>query len=392
MKIARRIQDVQDSMTLALDAKAKAMQAEGIDVLGFAAGEPDFDTPEPIKRRAIKAIESGFTRYTPASGTPDLKKAIVQKLQAEMGLAYKPAEVIVSCGAKHSLYNIFMTLVDEGDEVIIPAPYWLTYPEQVRMAGGESVIIETTLEQNFKITPAQLEAAITPRTVALIMNSPSNPTGMLYTREEMEALAEVLKKHPKVVIVSDEIYEKLIYGDQKHVSFAQLSPEFKERTLLVNGMSKSYAMTGWRIGYVAGSLDFINAMGRLQSHSTSNPTSFCMPASVTAVEECEGDIDKMREAFNERRLEMTRLLNEIPGVKCPEPMGAFYCFPDVSALYAQLGVSGSIEFCEKLLVDAKVALVPGAPFGADQCVRLSYATSMDKIREGLKRIREFLTK
>lgn len=390
MKVGQRILTVQESMTLALDAKAKAMIAEGQDVLGFAAGEPDFNTPEPIKRRAIKEIEAGNTKYAPASGTVDLKKAIAAKLKRDNGLDYKPSQIIINCGAKHSLYNIFMTLLDEGDEVIIPAPFWLTYPEQVAMGGGKSVFIQTDVTQNYKITPAQLEAAITPKTVALILNSPSNPTGMLYTREELAALGEVLERHPNVVIVSDEIYEKLIYGGHQHVSIAQISDSLKQRTLLVNGMSKAYAMTGWRMGYVAGDQEFIAAMGRLQSHSTSNPTTFCMPPSVTALEECEGDIDRMRVSFDERRLEMTRLLNELPGVRCPEPMGAFYCFPDVSATYARLGVKGSIEFCEKLLLEAKVALVPGAPFGNDQCVRLSYATGMAKIREGLRRVGEFL--
>ena len=392
MKIGQRIQNVQESMTLALDAKAKAMKAEGVDVLGFAAGEPDFDTPEPIKRRLIKEVEAGNTKYAPASGTVDLKKAVAAKLKRDQGLDYKPGQIIINCGAKHSLYNIFMTLLEEGDEVIIPAPYWLTYPEQVGMAGGKSVFIQTSVAQNFKITPAQLEAAITPRTAALVLNSPSNPTGMLYTREELEGLGAVLERHPNVAIVSDEIYEKLVYGGQKHVSIAQISESLKERTLLVNGMSKAYAMTGWRMGYVAGPQDFIAAMGRLQSHSTSNPTTFCMPASVTALEECEGDIERMRLAFDERRLEMVKLLNEIPGVRCPEPMGAFYVFPDVSETYAKLGVKGSIEFCEKLLLEAKVALVPGAPFGNDQCVRLSYATAMPKIHAGLQRIREFLSR
>lgn len=378
-------------MTLALDAKAKAMIADGIDVLGFAAGEPDFDTPDPIKQQAIKDITRGFTKYTPASGTLDLKKAIAAKLKRDQGLDYKPNQIIVSCGAKHSLFNIFLTLAEPGDEVIIPTPFWLTYAEQVTVTGAQSVFVETTVAQNFKLTPSQLEAAITPKTVALIINSPSNPTGMLYTRREFEALAEVLERHPQVTIISDEIYEKLVYGGAEHVSIAQISPAIKERTLLVNGMSKAYSMTGWRIGYVAGPAAFIDAMGRLQSHSTSNPVSFCMPASVTALEQCEDDITRMRLAFDERRLEMVRLLNAIPGVKCPEPMGAFYVFPDVSATYARLGVSGSIEFCEKLLAEAKVACVPGMPFGNDQCIRLSYATAMGKIQEGLKRISAFLS-
>jgi aspartate aminotransferase len=390
MKIARRIQNVQESLTLALTAKAKAMKAEGLDVIGFGAGEPDFDTPEPIKQRAIDELKAGNTKYAPASGTVNLKRAVAAKLKRDQGLEYDPSQIIINCGAKHSLFNIFLTLVDDGEEVLIPAPYWLTYPEQVRMAGGNPVILDTGVDQNFKVTPQQVEAAITPRTVAILINSPSNPTGMLYTRSEMEALAAVLERHPQVTIVSDEIYEKLIYGGEEHVSLAQLSPALKERTLLVNGVSKAYSMTGWRIGYTAGPVDFIKAMGRLQSHSTSNPTSFAMPAAETALAECDGDTAQMCVAFDERRKVIVGLLNAIEGVRCPEPMGAFYVFPDVAALYEKKGVSGSIELCDKMLTEANVGCVPGAPFGDDRCIRLSYATSMENIREGLKRIVKFL--
>ena len=390
MKVSKRIQSVQESMTLALDAKAKAMIAQGIDVLGFAAGEPDFDTPDSIKQRAIKEIEGGNTKYAPASGTLALKKAVASKLKRDQGLDYEPAQIIINCGAKHSLYNIIMTLMEPGDELILPAPYWLTYPEQVTMAGGTSVILPTTVEGDFKITPDQLEAAITPRTVALLLNSPSNPTGMVYSRAELKALAEVLLRHPQVTVISDEIYEKLIYGGQKHVSIAQLSPQIQERTLIVNGMSKAYAMTGWRMGYTAGPKPFIAALGRMQSHSTSNPTTFCMPAAMTALEECEGEIDRMRLAFDERRQAIVELLNALPGVNCPQPQGAFYVFPDFSAAYERVGVPGSMEFCEKLLLEGKVVCVPGKPFGEDRCIRLSYATSMEKIQEGIRRIREFL--
>lgn len=390
MRIARRVQDVRESLTLALTARAKALKEEGIDVIGFGAGEPDFDTPEPIKRRAIAEIEAGNTKYTPASGTPALKKAVVEKFRRDQGLDYAPGQIVISCGAKHSLYNIFMSLVDDGDEVIIPAPYWLSYPEMVTMAGGRSVFVEAAVEQQYKIAPAQLEAAITPRTVVFLINSPSNPTGMVYTREELKGLAAVLERHPEIVIVSDEIYEKLVYDGAEHVSIAQLSPALKERTLVVNGMSKAYAMTGWRLGYVAGPLEIVKAMGRLQSHSTSNPTTFCMPAAITALEECEGEIERMVAAFDDRRREMVRLLNGMNGVRCPEPRGAFYTFPDVSAAYARLGVSGSIEFAEKLLNEAKVSVVPGEPFGDDHCIRLAYATSMDKIQTGLARLAQFL--
>lgn len=390
MKIARRIQNVRESLTLALTAKAKAMKEEGIDVVGFGAGEPDFDTPEPIKQRAIAEINAGNTKYTPASGTPALKKAIVDKLKRDQGLDFTPAQVIISCGAKHSLYNIFMSLVDDGDEVIIPAPYWLSYPEMVTMAGGRSVFVEAAVEQNYKITPAQLEAAITPRTVAFLMNSPSNPTGMVYSRDELAALGEVLERHPQIVVISDEIYEKLVYDGTEFTSIAQLSPALKERTLVVNGMSKAYSMTGWRLGYVAGPLELIKAMGRLQSHSTSNPTTFCMPAAVTALETCEAEITRMVAAFDERRREMVKRLNAMNGVRCPEPRGAFYTFPDVSSTYKRLGVSGSIEFAEKLLAEASVSVVPGEPFGDDHCIRLSYATSMANIVKGLDRLAKFL--
>jgi aspartate aminotransferase len=389
MKIARRIQSVQESMTLALTAKAKQMQAEGIDVISFGAGEPDFDTPEVVKDRAISELKKGNTKYTAASGTPEMKKAVCAKLKRDQELTYEPSQIIINCGAKHSLYNVFMTLVDDGDEVIVPAPYWLTYPEQVTMAGGKTVVIEAGAAQHFKITPEQLEKAITAKTVALVLNSPSNPTGMVYTRQELEALATVLEKHPNVVVVSDEIYEKLVYGEARHFSIAQI-PGFQERTLLVNGMSKAYSMTGWRLGYTAGPKAFIKALDNMQSHSTSNPTTFCMPAAVTALEQCEGDIQNMVKAFDERRREIVKLLNAIPGVKCPEPLGAFYVFADVSARFADKGARGSIDFCEKMLAEARVNCVPGQPFGEDHCIRLSYACSLENIREGLRRIAEWL--
>ena len=390
MKIAKRIQNVQESLTLALTAKAKAMKAQGIDVIGFGAGEPDFDTPEIIKQRGISEIQKGNTKYAEASGTIELKRAIAAKLLRDQKLEYKPQQVIVNCGAKHSCYNVITTMVDDGDEVIIPAPYWLTYPELVTMAGGKSVFITAGVDQDFKITPAQLEAAITPRTVLFILNSPSNPTGMVYTRAELEALGEVLLRHPQVAIMSDEIYEKLVYGGAEHVSIAQLSPGLKERTLIVNGHSKAYSMTGWRLGWVAGPLDFIDAMGRMQSHSTSNPTTFCMPAGITALEEGEPLVAEMRESFDERRKAIVKLLNAVPGIRCPEPLGAFYVFPDASEAIKAKGCSGSIEFCEKLLEEARVSCVPGQPFGADFCIRLSYATSMKNIEEGVKRIKEWL--
>lgn len=389
IKINPRIQRVTESATLALDAKAKAMKAAGVDVIGFGAGEPDFNTPEPIRRRAEEAIEAGVTKYTPSSGTIELRKAICEKLDRENGIQYTPDQVIVSCGAKHTLYNIFLTMLEDGDEVIVPAPFWVSYTEQIMMAGGKPVILPTGPEQSFKITPRQLAEAITPRTVAFLLNSPSNPTGMVYTPDEIRALAAVLAEHPGVTIVSDEIYEKLIYGGAEHLSIASISPAIKERTLTVNGMSKTFAMTGWRVGYCAGPKEFIAAMGRLQSHSTSNPTSFCQSAAVAALRDVASEVETMRKAFDERRQYMLKRFAEIEGVNCPEPLGAFYVFPDVSALYERVGVSGSMDFCDRLLNDAKVACVPGAPFGEDRCIRLSYACSMENIKKGLDRIQEF---
>ena len=388
MKISQRIQSVQPSMTLALTARAKALKAQGVDVISFGSGEPDFDTPDVVKERAIEELRAGNTKYAPASGTPALKQAVADKLRRDQGLDYAPEQIIINCGAKHSCYNIFMTLLDDGDEVILPAPYWLTYPEQIAMAGGRSVVLETGAAQGFKITPEQLEGALTDRTVALLLNSPNNPSGIVYTREELEALAAVLERHPKVVVISDEIYEKMVYGGATHVSPAQLSDAMRERTLIVNGMSKAYAMTGWRLGWVAGPKPFIKAMGNLQSHSTSNPVSFCMPAGITALEECEEEATRRCEVFDTRRREIVSLLNAIDGVHCPEPMGAFYVFPDVSKCYKRLGVASSLEFCEKMLDEVRVACVPGAPFGDDACIRLSYAVSMDAIRTGVGRLAE----
>ncbi len=392
IKINARIAGVSESLTLALTAKAKAMRAEGIDVIGFGAGEPDFDTPALISAKAIADINAGVTRYTPASGTPELKKAVCEKLKRENNLDYSPDQVLISCGGKHTLYNIFTTMLEEGDEVIVPAPYWLSYPEQIAMAGGKTVVLETGADSNYKITPEQLAGAITPRTVAFLFNSPSNPTGMVYTPDEIRALAAVLEDHPQITIVSDEIYERLLYGGAEHLSFAAVSPEIYERTLTVIGMSKTYAMTGWRIGYCAGPAGFIKAMGRLQSHSTSNPTAFCQGASALALAEADSEVQKMREAFDERRVKMVARLNAIDGVNCPEPLGAFYVFPDVSALFARAGVSGSIEFCERLLAEAHVACVPGEPFGDDRSIRLSYALAPGQIATGLDRLEAWIAK
>ncbi len=392
LKINAKIRRVAESTTLAMTARAKAMKAQGINVIGFAAGEPDFDTPEVVRKRAIADIESGVTRYTESSGTLELRKTICAKLKRENNLDYAPEQVIVSCGGKHTLYNIFETMLEAGDEVIVPIPYWLTYPEQIHMAGGECIYIPTSAESNYKITPAQLDKAITKKTLAFLFNSPSNPSGMVYTPDEIRALAAVLERHPHVAVISDEIYERLLYGGMTHLSFAAASPAMKERTLTVNSMSKTYAMTGWRIGYCAGASDFVQAMGRMQSHSTSNPTTFCQSASIAALNEAEADVEKMRRSFDERRKDMLARVRAIPGVRCPEPLGAFYVFADVGDLYPTAKVRGSMEFCDRLLNEAQVVCVPGEPFGDDRSIRLSYAIAPKAIAEGLDRIAAFVKK
>jgi len=393
MKIARKVQNVSESLTLALTAKAKQMKKEGIDIIGFGAGEPDFDTPDHIKQVAIEDLKKGFTKYTPASGIPELKQAVCEKLKRENQLDYTPKQILISCGAKHSLYNAIIAIVDDGDEVIIPAPYWLTYPEQVKAAGGKPVFINAPAEADFKITPAQLHKAITKKTVAVILNSPSNPTGAVYSKAELEALGKVIVGKD-IAVITDEIYEKILYDGAEHHSIAALSPELKKRAIVVNGVSKSYSMTGWRIGYAAGPEEVIAAMSRLQSHSTSNPTSFCQNASIAALTGDQSNIQMMLKAFDERRRYMVETLNKIPGVKCTMPKGAFYVFPDVSGAYTKkLGgenIQGSMALSEYLLKEAKVAVVPGVAFGDDNCVRLSYATSLENIKKGLERIAQAL--
>ena len=393
--LSRRAQIINPSPTLAISAKAKQMKADGIDVIGFGAGEPDFDTPAHIKKAAVEALDAGLTKYTPASGTPELKKAICRKLLEENGLEYDPAQVIISCGAKHSLYNAVQVLCEEGDEVIIPSPYWVTYPEQVRLAGAEPVVIRTTEETAFKITPAMLEEKITPRTKLLILNSPSNPTGAVYHREELEALAAVIEMRG-IHVLSDEIYEKILYDGLEHVSIAGLSDTMKRLTVVINGVSKAYSMTGWRIGYAAGEKEIIAAMGKLQSHSTSNPTTFAQKASVDAISGPQECVAEMVAEFDSRRKYMVERVRGIEGMTCLMPEGAFYLFPNISPLYGKnfngAAIDGSDSFAKAILDDMKVALVPGSGFGADECIRLSYATSMGNIRGGLDRIEEFVSK
>jgi len=393
MKISKRIVNISESMTLALTAKARQMKKNGIDVVGFGAGEPDFDTPEYIKNVAIEDIQKGVTKYTDTSGTLELREAVCKKLKRDNDLDYTPRQIIISPGAKFSLYIAILALCDDGDEVIIPSPYWLTYPEQVKASGGASVFIETSVDSEFKITPNQLKKAISPRTVALILNSPSNPTGAVYTRKELEDIADVILE-TNVVVISDEIYESLVYDDAEFASFPSLRPELKDRTVLVNGVSKTYSMTGWRIGYAAGPSEIIDAMSRLQSHSTSNPTSFVQRACAVAMLGDQSFVEEMRQAFDKRRRYMVERLNSFPWVKCAVPKGAFYAFPDVSACYGKkLGgriVKGSMDMAEALLEEFKAGVIPGLPFGDDRCIRLSYAMSMAEIEKGLDRIEKAL--
>lgn len=381
MKISNRIKEVKESPTLAITAKAKEMRQKGEDVISFGAGEPDFDTPLPIKSAAIKAIESGFTKYTPSSGIPELKKAVCEKFQRDNGLSYEPGQIIISCGAKHSLYNIFQIICDEGDEVIIPSPYWVSYIEMVRLAGGVPVILRTEQKDGFKVRQGVLKKALTKKTVAFILNSPSNPTGSIYNRSELESLAEILIDR-KVAVVSDEIYEKLIYADEGHVSFASLGKEAYGLTFVVNGVSKTYAMTGWRIGYLAApNKELSSAIGRLQDHSTSNPTSFAQKAALEAIIGDQDCVKNMVSEFKNRRDFMVQKINGIKGISCMIPKGAFYVFCDISGTEM-----GSFEFARRLLDEAKVAVIPGEPFGWDTHIRLSFAVGIEDIKKGLDRI------
>ncbi len=371
------------SATLAITSEAKRLKQEGIKVCAFAAGEPDFDTPDCIKQACATALMNGQTKYAPASGLPELTAAIAKKLQVENGCTYAPNQIVVSNGGKHSLALVFQTLISAGSEVIVPAPFWLSYPEMIRVAGGNPVIIQTTVDSNFKMTPEQLEAAITDKTVAIVINSPSNPTGVMYTPEELRTLGDIAIKHD-IMIISDEIYEKMVYGDVPFVSMASFSPEHYEHTITVNGFSKTFAMTGWRLGYTAAPLRFIKPLASLQSHCASAPNTFAMWGAKAAIEEASGDVAKMVEAFSARRKRILELLGEIEGIKCATPDGAFYVFPNI----ASFGLS-SLEFAQRLLAEKQVAVVPGIAFGNDRCIRFSYACSMDNIEEGLARFKEF---
>ncbi len=393
--LSKRAQSISPSPTLGITARAKAMKADGIDIIGFGAGEPDFDTPDHIKQEAIQALAEGFTKYTPTAGIPGLKQAVCDRFKIDVGLDYEPSQVIVSCGAKHSIYNIIQVLCEEGDEVIIPAPYWVSYPEQVRVAQATPVIMDTDEKSGFKISPESLSQSITSKTKLLILNSPSNPTGAVYTPGELEAIAKIVVEKG-IWVISDEIYDKLLYDGLQYVSIASLGPEIKAKTLVVNGVSKAYAMTGWRIGYVAGDKDVIGAMSNLQDHSTSNPTSIAQKAALAALTGPQEMVQQMVVEFEKRRNFMVERLNQIQGFSCLLPPGAFYAFVNISGVlgksFNEKPVKGSMDLTELLLTEAKVAVLPGSPFGADSFLRLSYATSMENIVAGLDRIEEMVSR
>ncbi|MBF0528000.1 MAG: pyridoxal phosphate-dependent aminotransferase [Deltaproteobacteria bacterium] len=389
MSLAQRISQIAPSPTLGLDAKAKALKASGLDIISFGVGEPDFNTPEHVKAAGIKAIEDNFTRYTQVEGIPDLKAAIVAKFVRDNDLNFAPDQVVVSCGGKHTLYNLAQVMFQSGDEVIIPAPYWVSYPPIILLAGAKPVIVPTLETNGFKMNADQLAQYVTTRTKAIILNSPSNPTGSVYTRQELAALAEVVLKN-NLWVISDDIYEKILYGDNKFCNMANLAPELKEKTIIAHGLSKTYAMTGWRIGFMAGPKEIASAVTKLQSQSTSNPCSIAQKAGVAALNGPQDSVSTMVAAFDQRRRCLVETLNAMPGVTCNDPGGAFYVFPRVSAYYGRsVGgrmINGSSDLADYLLEEAKIAVVPGSAFGDDTCVRLSYAISLEDNRKGLDRM------
>lgn len=383
-RISKHAASLSPSLTLAIDAKAKQMKADGLDVVGFGAGEPDFDTPQHIKDAAVKALADGFTKYTPSSGIVELRQAIAEKFKRDNGLTFKASQVIVSCGGKHSCFNTILATCQEGDEVIIPSPYWLSYPEMVKLAGATPVVVTTTDATEFKMTPDQLLAAITPRTRLVIINSPSNPTGSLYSSAELKALGDICVEKG-LLIMSDEIYEKLVYDGAEHASVAAFSPAHQEHTIIVHGFAKAYSMTGWRLGFLAAPEPIAKAIDAIQSHSTSNPTSFAQKGAVAALTGPQDHIKLWLAEYAKRRSYAHQRLNAMPGVSCVNAKGAFYLFPNV----AKLGLK-SAEFCSRLLEQEKVAMVPGIAFGADDYVRISYATSLANIQKGLDRMEKFV--
>lgn len=396
-QLSDRVRKLKPSATLAVTARARALKEKGIDVVSFGAGEPDFGTPGHISEAAIAALRAGKTRYEDTAGTPPARKAVAEYMRSRHGLDVGPQNVILSTGAKHSLYIAFMAVMNPGDELVLPSPYWVTYPEQAMLAGGTTVEVPGSVDNDFKITPQQLEAALTERSRVLVLCSPSNPTGTTYTRRELEALAEVVLRHPHLMVFSDEIYERLVYTDEPFTSFASLSPEIAARTVVFNGVSKAYAMTGWRVGYAVGPAEVIGAMSKLQGQMTSNITSFTMPAVVEALTGDQSSVDEMVAEFARRAAHIHQRMAALPGVKCPRPTGAFYVFPDISeAVFGKLDLAGrelttAQAFAESLLEHAQVAVVPGEDFGAPNHVRLSFATSMELIDKGMDRFESFVT-
>ncbi len=387
--LSRRVKGLKPSPTLAVDAKAKAMKAQGVDIVNLSAGEPDFDTPAHIKAAAVEAIQRGFTKYTPVGGIPELKRAVAAKMERDYGVSYGDDEICVSTGGKQALYNIFQAILDPGDEVIIPVPYWVSYPAMVELAGGAPILVKTSMDQGFALKVEALEAAITPRTKALILNSPSNPTGAVYPPDLLRELA-ALAVERRFYIVSDDIYDEIRFDGRRPYNAVSVAPEAREWVLCVNGVSKTYAMTGWRIGYLAGNREVVKAVTKIQSQSTSNPNSVAQKAAVAALTGPQGCVEEMREAFRARRDYMVERLRAMEGVRCVEPQGAFYLFADLSALFgrrwSQGSIDGSLALADYLLEEARVAAVPGIAFGDDRFMRFSYATDLEVIREGMDRL------
>lgn len=385
-RLSNRVSQVKASLTLAITSKVKAIRKDGIDVIGFGAGEPDFDTPANIKKAGIEAIKKGFTKYTPASGMVQLKEAVCKKLNNDNGLSCDPDEVVISCGAKHALYNIFQAICNPGDEVIVITPYWVSYPEMITLAGAKSRFVVASEENEFRVSPKDIEKAISPRTKAMIINSPSNPTGAVLSESALREIAQVAVSK-NVYVISDEIYEKLIYDGEKHVSIAGLGKDIAGLTFTVNGVSKTYSMTGWRIGYAAGPAKIMKAISALQSHSTSNPSSISQAASLEALQGDQGALEIMKKEFSSRRDYMVKRINSLKNVSCVTPKGAFYVFCNIAGAKMD-----SVTFCERLLMEAHVACVPGKAFGSDSHIRFSFATSMDNIKNGLDRMGKWIEK
>lgn len=395
MKLSARAKRLQPSATLTITAKAKELKSQGVDVIGFGAGEPDFDSPDFVKEEAVRAINAGLTKYTAVSGIDELKTAIIDRIKEDYGLEYEKSEIIASVGAKHTLYNLTQVLFEEGDEVIVPAPYWVSYPEQITLAEATPVILNTSEDDGFKITPESLKEHITPNTRALILNYPSNPTGATYNEDELRAIVDVAMD-AGLIIISDEIYDKIVYDGIKHIPVASLGEDVKKSTILVNGVSKTYSMTGWRVGYAAGDKEVISAMSKLQGQSTSNPVSISQWASIAAFSGPQKVIAERTREFEKRKNYIVERLNSIPGIKCFDPQGAFYVFPNISAYFGKSyngkEIRSSLDFTAFLLDEAKVAVVPGGSFGSDDHVRISYATSMENIVKGMDRIAEVMEK